>query len=177
MFPALSYLLAPPLLPPPHLSTISGQFLLASGRWKLPAFTCAPHTVTSSQLRVGMSIRSYWQPRLIKLMKTAPAASYRWWVIREARAWVSGRIMGLCQWLQARGHRRQHDWGEGGEKGHARILLLCSGCRERLFRGAVIFSVTDQTERLGRKEETRGTGLVQGDRTGAFLIHLTNFFV
>ena len=60
--------------------------------------------------------------------------------------------MGHCQWLQAKGHRRQHDWGEGGEKGHAGILLLRSGCRERLFRGAVIFSVTGQTKRLGRKE-------------------------
>lgn len=33
--------------------------------------------------------------------------------------------MGLCQWLQARGHRGQHDLGEGGEKGYAGNLL-CS---------------------------------------------------
>lgn len=125
------------------------QFSLASGRCSAACFhLCFSHC--NLQPSQGWYVfEELLTPLLIELIKTAPAASCRWWVIREAR--VSGQIMGLCQWLQARGHRRQHDMGEWGEKVSG-LFLLCSWNRGRLFRGAVIFSVTGQAKRRGRKE-------------------------
>lgn len=65
--------------------------------------------------------------------------------------------MGLCQWLQARGHRGQHDSGEGGEKGHAGIFLCSVLGAERHFLAEqlVTFSVTGQGKRCGRKKRDR----------------------
>lgn len=119
----------------------------------LPAFTCAAHAVTSSQLRTGSSIRSCAQLRLIELMKTAPAASCRWWVIREPRAWISGQIMGFSQWLQARRHREQHDLGERAEKGPAGIFLCSALGARRHFSDKQLYFQWQVREKTWEKEE------------------------